>query len=76
MKKLSILFVSILTLGLTAVSCSSDDDKDSGIHLTKKNRDYWHEKKLLHLTSYPYFFLGCSTNEKNSLKKVQIIIMQ
>ncbi|RYJ37210.1 lipocalin family protein [Flavobacterium anhuiense] len=30
MKKLSILFVSILTLGLTAVSCSSDDDKDGG----------------------------------------------
>ncbi|MCV2486215.1 lipocalin family protein [Flavobacterium sp. SH_e] len=26
MKKLSILFVSVLTLGLTAVSCSSDDD--------------------------------------------------
>lgn len=30
MKKLSIIFVSILTLGLTTVSCSSDDDKDNG----------------------------------------------
>ncbi|KUJ60321.1 hypothetical protein AR687_18645 [Flavobacteriaceae bacterium CRH] len=29
MKKLSILFVSVLTLGLGAVSCSSDDDDAS-----------------------------------------------
>ncbi|MDR6761226.1 hypothetical protein J2Y38_001424 [Flavobacterium sp. 2755] len=31
MKKLSILFVSVLTLGLTAVSCSSDDDDNGSI---------------------------------------------
>ncbi|MET3027110.1 lipocalin family protein [Flavobacterium sp. UW10123] len=29
MKKLSIFFVSVLALGLTTVSCSSDDDKAS-----------------------------------------------
>ncbi|WDF60349.1 lipocalin family protein [Flavobacterium sp. KACC 22758] len=28
MKKLSILFVSVLTLGLAVTSCSSDDDKE------------------------------------------------
>ena len=30
MKKLSILFVSVLTLGLALTSCNSDDDKDNG----------------------------------------------
>lgn len=30
MKKLSILFVSILTLGLSVVSCNSDDDDNGG----------------------------------------------
>jgi len=31
MKKLSILFVSVLTLGLAVVSCSSDDDNNASI---------------------------------------------
>lgn len=31
MKKLSILFVSVLTLGLTVVSCNSDDDNEGAI---------------------------------------------